>query len=238
MRTTTYDIIDTPHPRDIKRPPIYKESHSFVQPLRLVTSLRRLTRQKPGNGERVMLIPGWKSPQSVMFPLKVYLSKLGYSPKYWGIGFNNGQVERYRDILIEELLNENNSEKITLIGWSLGGVVAREVARSLPKKVAGVITYGTPVIGGPKYTIGAKSWGKEEAKRIIALTEELDHSSPITVPISTIFTKKDSIVNWSACIDHKSPNVTHYEVKSTHLSLGIDPEVWNIISNHLKEYAE
>ncbi len=233
-----YDIMDTPHPGEVKRAPIFKETHSLVQPLRLVSRLRRLTKTKPGNGERVVLLPGWKSPESVMFPLKAYLTRLGYAPEYWGIGFNNGEVERYRDILIEDLLNENHNQKVTLIGWSLGGVVAREVARSLPKKVAGVITYGTPVIGGPRYTIGAKAWGKEESKRIIKLLDELNYSSPITIPISSIFTKKDSIVNWSACIDHSSPNVKHYEVKSTHLSLGIDPEVWRIIANHLEEHAE
>ena len=237
MSAPAYDIIDTPHPSKIKRAPIFKESHSLIQPLRLVKSLRKLTKHKPGSGERVMLIPGWKSPETIMFPLKAYLHKLGYEPKYWGLGFNKGEVERYRDILIDELLAENTPQKITLVGWSLGGVVAREVARSLPNKVAGVITYGTPVIGGPKYTIGYKAWGKEESKRIIQLIEELDHSSPITVPISTIFTKKDSIVNWSACIDHKSPNVTHYAVKSTHFSLGIDPEVWQIVAKHLHNYA-
>ncbi len=233
-----YNIVDCPHPDETSRAMLLKESYSVVQPLRLVSRLHKLNKKDKGNGERIMLLPGWKAHDTVMFPLKTYLSRLGYKPEYWGLGFNNGYVEKYRDQLISRLSEEHNDEKITLIGWSLGGVVAREVARVLPHKVAGVVTYGTPVIGGPKYTIGAKAWGTEEAERIINLLESLESTDPISVPISAIFTKKDSIVNWSACIDHHSRYVSHYEVKSTHLSLGIDPEVWEIVADHLSAHAQ
>ena len=116
-------------------------------------------------------------------------------------------------------------------------MVAREIARELPDKIASVVTYGTPVIGGPKYTIGAKVWDKKETVRINALLDELNTNNPIQVPMSIIFTKKDSVVTWSACLDNVSENVQHYEVQSTHLSLGIDPKVWKIVRNHLQQYA-
>jgi len=173
-----------------------------------------------------------------MYPVKNFLNTLGYSAEYWGLGMNTGKIEAYRDQIVEQLKNEESKEKVTLIGWSLGGVVAREIARALPEKVSSVITYGTPVVGGPKHTIGAKFWGPKEIKRINKLQKELDKSNPIQVPISIIFTKKDSFVAWPACLDKVSKNVKHYEVNSTHLSLGIDPEVWKIIGHHMQENAD
>lgn len=236
MLSETIDLNNVPNPASIKRPGLINEFQSVWQPLRLISQYRNLTKKKIGNGERIMLLPGWKSHDTVMYPVKRFLKTLGFAPEYWGLGINHGYVEKYRDALIAKLEKENTNEKITLIGWSLGGTIAREIAREMPQKIAGVITYGSPVIGGPTYTIGAKVWDEKETTRIRNLIDEKDSIKPIQVPMSIIFTKKDSIVSWSACIDTKSQNVKHYEVNSTHLSLGIDPSVWKVIVNHLQEY--
>lgn len=230
-----YSIDNLPEPGQIKRPTFVHELKSIVQPIKLLTRFSKLTKNKIGNGEKVMLFPGWKSPESSMYPMKKFLTELGYSVSYWGLGFNNGRIEDYRDEIVQQLKEEESTEKITLIGWSLGGVIAREVARELPERIASVVTYGTPLIGGPKYTIGAKYWGEKEIERITALFDELNTNNPIQVPISIIFTKSDSFVSWSACLDHHSLNVQHYEVSSTHLSLGVDPQVWGIVAMHMLE---
>ncbi|MEM6766658.1 MAG: alpha/beta hydrolase [Bacteroidota bacterium] len=235
MKTQEYNISDSPAPTAVKRASFLYESLSFLQPARLLTQSMELVQAKRGNGQRIILMPGWKTNALSLYPLKGYLAALGYAPEDWGLGVNQGQVEQYRDKIAQQLADEEG--KITLIGWSLGGTVAREVARILPDKIGSVITFGTPVIGGPMYTIGENFWDKAETKRINALTEELNETHPIQVPMSIIFTKKDSIVNWAACLDKKSKNVRHYEVSSTHLSMGIDPHVWRIITDHLERYA-
>lgn len=235
MIVNEYSSTNAPHPQDVKRPSIFQEINSIFQPIRLLRQYSNLTKDKVGKGQRIILFPGWNSHETVMFPMKTFLSKLGYAPEYWGLGTNQGKIEAYRDEIVDRLKGERSTDKITLIGWSLGGVVAREIARELPDRIASVVTYGTPIIGGPKYTIGAKAWGEKEAQRINTLMEELDQTNPIEVPITIIFTKNDSFVSWSACLDHTSKNVTHYEVQSTHLSLGIDPEVWKIVATHLQE---
>lgn len=237
MNFKEYNINEAPEPDHIKRSIFFNEMKSIFQPLRLLTNYRKLTKAKIGNGQRVILFPGWKATATSMYPMKKFLSKIGYEVEYWGLGMNNGNIEKDRDRIVERLSNEANSEPVTLIGWSLGGLVAREIAREIPHKIASVVTYGTPVIDGPKYTIGAKFWSQEETKRIIELSRELNATKPIQVPMSIIFTKEDSIVNWAACLDNASENVTHYEVNSTHLSLGIDPEVWSIVAGHLQKYA-
>ena len=122
---------------------------------------------------------------------------------------------------------------VSLVGWSLGGVVAREVAREHPDAVRRLITYGTPVIGGPTFTVGADAYGADECARITQLTETLDRTRPITVPVTTIYTRRDGIVTWQACLDHASRDVEHVEVGSTHLGLGVDPDVWSVVATRL-----
>lgn len=236
ISSETFELHNIPNPSTIKRPSLFNEIQSMWQPLRLISQYRGLTRKKIGNGERIILLPGWKSHDTVMYPVKKFLAKLGYAPEYWGLGINHGHVEKYRDQLLTKLKQEASTEKVILIGWSLGGTIAREIAREMPEKVASVITYGSPVIGGPTHTIGAKAWDKKETARIRNLIEEKDLKNPIQVPMSIIFTKNDSIVSWSACIDKNSKNAKHYEVNSTHLSLGIDPSVWRVIANHLQTH--
>ena len=232
-----YNVVNSPTPDSVKRVGLGNEAYSLLQPVRLFSQAFSLTQAKRGNGQRIMLLPGIMTNALSMYPLKKYLSALGYSVEDWGLGINRGQVERYRDSLVKRFEDESDEQKITLIGWSLGGSVAREIARVIPAKVGSIITYGTPAIGGPAYTIGEAVWSKAETKRIHDLIQELDETNPIQVPISIMFTKKDSVVNWAACLDKKSINVKHYEVNSTHLSLGIDPSVWQIITNHLATYA-
>lgn len=235
MLIKEYDINQpAPTPADVKRPSLFKEIRGIIQPIRLLAAYPDLRKAEAGNGKRIMLFPGWKSHETVMFPVKTFLNRLGYTAQYWGLGLNNGYVEKYRDQIITQLEKEEHPEKITLIGWSLGGLIAREVAREIPHKISSVITYGTPAIGGPRYTAGVKVYEAKEVQRIIDLQRALDETNPIAIPLSIIFTKKDSIVNWSACIDRTSLDVKHYEVNSTHLSLGIDPTVWKIIVQELE----
>lgn len=188
-----------------------------------------------GNGEKIILIPGWKTGDKVMSPLKKYLQKTGYNADSWGLGVNNGNVEKYRDELILKIKKDYAKDKVTLIGWSLGGLVARETARLIQDKVTNIITFGTPIVGGPRYTIGSGSMDEHEIKRIENLTKELDKSNPIAIPICAIFTKNDNFVSWPACIDKINKQTKHYEVTSTHTGLGINHDVFSIIVQNLFE---
>ena len=195
-------------------------------------------RQAPrGDGEPVVDIPGWRAPEASGAPLRSFLRRIGYDAMPWGLGTNHGNPEADAERLSQTVLAtaESAGRPVSLIGWSLGGVIAREVARHEPDAVSRVITYGTPVIGGPTHTIGASSFGAEEAERITRLIEEVEKEKPITVPVTAIYTKRDGIVDWRACVDRHSLDVEHIEVASTHLGLGIDPDVWRIIADRLSD---
>ena len=204
----------------------------FARLLLKTPSLRQAPR---GKGEPVIDVPGWRAPERSGAPLRSYLRWLGYDSMPWGLGTNHGNPESDAEKLTRSVLAiaESTGKPVALVGWSLGGVIAREVARHEPGAVSRVVTYGTPVIGGPTHTIGASSYDAEESERITRMIEEVETENPIMVPVTAIYTKRDGIVDWRACIDRHSLEVEHIEVASTHLGLGIDPDVWRIIAARL-----
>ncbi|MCW2836845.1 MAG: hypothetical protein JWQ15_959 [Marmoricola sp.] len=107
---------------------------------------------------------------------------------------------------------DTSGSPVSLVGWSLGGVIAREVARRRPEAVRRVVTYGTPVVGGPRSTAVARAYGPEASTDAGAVADRLDAESPIRVPLTVVFSRRDGIVTWEACLD---------------------PDVWRIVADRL-----
>jgi pimeloyl-ACP methyl ester carboxylesterase len=200
---------------------------------RLLAALPGLSRLPRGHGEPVMLLPGFGAGDASNAVLNALLRYLGYRVHGWGLGLNRGNVE----VLLPKVearvraIRDHAGEPVRLVGWSLGGVLAREVARDAPDFVTRVITMGTPVVGGPKYTRVAAAYRTagvdvDEIERKI----EARYDVPIRVPVTAIYCKADGIVDWRACIDHRTPGIEHIEVKATHFSLGFDPKVLEIVA--------
>ena len=158
----------------------------------------------------VIDIPGWQAPEASGLPLRRYLSWLGYDARGWTFGKNLGDPARDAARLTESVtaITDESGRPVSLVGWSLGGVIAREVARRRPELVRRVITYGTPVVGGPI-------------------------QRPIKVPLTVVYSRRDGIVAWPACLDRTSPDVEHVEVRSTHVGMGVDPDVWAVVAERL-----
>jgi len=226
---------DAPRPVRLDRFGLWKEWRIAPELVRLGRAASALRRQPRGDGTPVILVPGWKAPEATMSPLRRYLAWLGWDARHWGLGRNRGRPEGDSDRLAQRVteLAQRAGRPVALVGWSLGGVVAREVARLVPGSVSQVITYGSPVVGGPTWTVGASSWGRQACERMARRIAELDATTPIRVPITAIFTRQDEIVSWPACIDRVSPEVRHFEVWSTHVGMGIDQAVWTVIATRL-----
>ena len=112
-----------------------------------------LSKAPKGNGQAVMLVPGYLADDYSMQPLGAYLKYLGYDVYYTELGRNMGKVNTDMMRLgdrVESISQGLDGAKVTLIGWSLGGVLTREVARLFPDVVQQVLTLGTPIVGGPK----------------------------------------------------------------------------------------
>ena len=123
---------------------------------------------------------------------------------------------------------------LRLVGWSLGGFLAREAAREVPQHVAHVITLGSPVLGGPKYTAMARFF-RAVGGDLDAIEKEIQdrEQTPIRTPITAIYTESDGVVDWRACIDRVSRHVEHVAVRSTHCGLGFTPDVLRIVAERL-----
>jgi pimeloyl-ACP methyl ester carboxylesterase len=211
------------------------EALAGIQVPRLLLGAPRLALAPRGDGGPVIDIPGWRAPESSMAPLRAYLRRLGHDARTWGFGTNLGNPQRDAERMSRRVadLSLENGRRVGLVGWSLGGVIAREVAREVPEHVACVITYGTPIIGGPMHTVAAGSYEPGFGDHVDEILDELNASRPIRVPILSIFSRRDGIVSWQACIDRASPQVRHVEVGSTHIGLGIDPDVWLLVAREL-----
>ncbi len=220
-----------------RRSRLLSEVATAVEPVRLVLRSPRLALAPRGNGRCTLLIPGWMAPELAMSPIGSYLRALGHDARGWGLGVNRGDVENLRDEVAEmaTTLADETGRPINLIGWSLGGIIAREVGRVAPDSVHRIVTYGSPVLGGPSHTVGASRVGVDECSRITELQEHLDENEPITVPVTSMFTRKDAAVDWRACIDRSSLDATTIEVDSTHVGMGIDPDVWITTARALAE---
>jgi len=213
------------------------EVGTVFQPFRLALGASTLRRAPRGDGRVAFVLPGWKAPEMSTAPVRTYLGNLGHDARSWGLGVNHGDVEAKRDEMIERVVAvaEDTGRPVNLIGWSLGGVVSREIARTVPEAVHRVVTYGTPAVGGPTFTAGHAAFGADECERITELQQVLDVTEPIRRPITAIFTRNDTVVDWRACIDRTSPSVRMVEVGSTHIGLGLDPDVWLVVAGALAD---
>lgn len=235
LNLAEYDITDSPAPSKLQPLGLINEWQSIFQVGRIALNYPSLVRKNSGMGQRIILLPGFLANASAMYPMKHFLNQIGYEAEDWGLGINLGNVEKYRNRMLQKLENEDSTEEVTLVGWSLGGVVAREVARMMPDRVSSVFTLGSP-LKGPEYTVvGTSIYGEETSQEIKSTLEELDRTDPIQVPMSIVFSKNDNVVSWPACLDTSSANAKHYEVTSTHFSMLIDPQVWKLLAVHLEE---
>jgi esterase/lipase len=195
-----------------------------------------------GDGRPMLLVPGYMASDYSMQPLGRYLKYLGYDVYYAELGRNTGHINK--DTLrlgqrIEALSAGLKHKDFTMIGWSLGGVLARETARHFPSLVREVITMGTPIIGGPKFTTIGKYYSrlKELDMEKLELYVHQRNSIGLKQPITSIYSKTDGVVGWQASIDSYNKQAKNVEVNSSHLGLGVHPQVWKIIANTLSAGA-
>lgn len=205
--------------------------------LHLAISLPTLLKEKLGKGQPIYVLPGYLTSDRSTFVLRKFLSWHGYTVYGWGLGINRGGSVQLIQKIASELTRifQKNQKPITLIGWSLGGFLAREVARDFPDLIEHVITLGTPHMGGPELTAFDRRKSKNKPTQKNKLLEQR-RKTPIRVPITSIYSKSDRVVAWQASHDtDKRHRVKHFEVNSSHAGLGFHPTVYKIILETLTD---
>jgi pimeloyl-ACP methyl ester carboxylesterase len=215
---------------------VFREARGFVELPRLLLRFPELARQPRGQGRPVLILPGYGAGDGSTAVLKNYLKLLGYRARGWGLGRNTGTVPELLPRVLKRVasLARRTEQKVHLIGWSLGGYIARELARERADLIERIITLGTPIIGGPKYTVVAESF-RRRGIDVDAIAAEIERRNEISLrtPVIAIYSRRDAVVAWQACIDPNATNVEHIEVRTTHLGFGFCPDVYRIIAQRL-----
>ena len=191
-----------------------------------------------GDGHPVMILPGFMTTKTSTTMLRDFIDKSGYTVYDWGMGRNLGKVE-YMDALIAsvEKMYARHGQKVSLIGWSLGGIFAREIAKARPDLIRQVITLGTPFrdITQPNniswlYTL--ISGGKDVRDTDLVILNNLPRPAP--VPTTAIYSKEDGIVPWRACLEDEDALHQNVQVHGSHIGLGVNQSVLWLIADRLK----
>lgn len=184
-----------------------------------------LGRLPKGDGHPVLVLPGFTGSDRSTLVIRGFLKRLGYYAHAWRLGRNWGPTDRIIDGLAERFagLTEQHGRKLSLIGHSLGGIYARELARRAPQRVRQVITLGSPVrwrrdsrsTVAPLYR-SLQGVHSERARSARPL--ETDHV-PTDVPLTAIFTRTDGVVDWQSCALTAGPHRECIEVRGSHTGL-------------------
>jgi alpha-beta hydrolase superfamily lysophospholipase len=197
--------------------------------------------QPEGDGHPVVVYPGLGGGAMTTSHLRKYLRSCGFAVHDWEAGVNTGPDGVFDDWLapLEERvreLHELHGRKVSLVGWSLGGIYAREIARRCPDIVRQVITLGTP--------FGALAHGNHAGTVFRILNRDRAHMPPELeariretppVPTTSIYSKTDGIVSWRGCVERKTALSESVEVHASHLGMSTHPHVLRIVANRLAQ---
>jgi pimeloyl-ACP methyl ester carboxylesterase len=197
---------------------------------------------KHGDGHPVVIFPGLATDGHAVATLREHCRALGYDAMDWGQGFNTGPRGDIDDWLqhlrlqMTVLLN-GRSQKATFVGWSLGGLYAREVAKLMAPHVRQVITIGTPFNAEADYTnVGWLFRLLSGADPIIDSELSQRLRTPPPMRTTAIYSRSDGVVAWQTCRHGKdSPRVHDVEVDSSHIGMGWNKEVLSAVADHLRQ---
>lgn len=203
----------------------------------------------PGEGKIVLLIPGFMAGDMTLLPMANFLARLGHRPVLSGIWSNSKCPRETLEHLGWRLENvrENLDGDIAVVGQSLGGLYARELAHRYPDCLDRVITLGSPIRSphshaNPAVEAVARGVATLRGKADGCLSESCQCGLAITdddyddeqVPTTVIFSRSDGVVHWESCVDSSgSELIENVEVMGSHCGMGLNADVYRIIAERL-----
>jgi pimeloyl-ACP methyl ester carboxylesterase len=216
------------------------ENLVFVEAVAAMPSLPLLAWAPRGDGHPVLVLPGFTASDNGTRFLRSVLRAKGYSVHGWGLGTNVGPHPRIVRGIQRRLLDLHgrHGRPVSLVGWSLGGVYARELARAYPDEVRQVVTLASPFRLRESDGSGAQQLYRRLAPRRDPFDgrREREHErGPIPVPTTSIYTRTDGVVRWHACIDEVGAEHENVEVRGTHAGLGLNASALLVVADRLSQ---
>lgn len=210
-----------------------------------------------GDGHPVLVLPGLAASDASTLALRSYLKDLGYESHGWDLGHNLGHHNTVEGDLLDRLLELHTRyrRKVSVIGWSLGGVFARELAKEAPHVVRLVISLGSPIAGCAKSTNAWRVYEAARGQRVggkCRLGGSPDANSAeaaeycglacggrgrqvLVVPSTSIYSRTDGVVAWESSRELDSDTTENIEIESSHCGLGHHPAALYAIADRLAQ---
>jgi pimeloyl-ACP methyl ester carboxylesterase len=195
-----------------------------------------------GDGHPVLVLPGFTTSDRSTAILRRYLAQKGYDAHEWQLGRNLGPKAIGHDAekLVARLraIYAATGRTVSLVGWSLGGVMARILARRAPDLVRQVISLGSPFAGSPRSTNVWRMYELLAGQRIDdprVASQLAEGILPPPVPSTAIYSREDGVVAWQCCLEPEGPQAENIQVRGSHCGLGVNPVVLYAIADRLAQ---
>jgi pimeloyl-ACP methyl ester carboxylesterase len=224
------------------------EARALLEMATLPWNLPMLARTPRGDGHPVLLLPGFMADEGTLVVLKLFLQNRGYEVQTWGFGRNVGFNSRHASALEQKIryMHHKSGRKVSLVGWSLGGMFAMHGAHEAPECVRSVITLGSP--------LSIDSAGSQSSALVKALYRLIAHpmgprahathlrakrlrqTMLLPMPISCLYSRSDGVVPpQEATIDGDPALHENIRVPGSHLGLGFNPIVLWVVADRLAQ---
>ena len=226
-------------------PPLWLEGRAGLEYAKLRRSpIYNGVGVKPGDGRPVMLIPGFLAGDRSMDVMRAWLRRNGYRPLHSGINLNIESSEVLVERLSLRLQAEfrANQRRVILVGQSRGGVLAFGLGGRFPDMVESVISLGSPLadpLDVHPSTMAAVHMARfmhavRRGPKNLDARFDAELQNPIRVPVTSLYSRSDGIVNWEACI---RPDADNIEVGGSHVGMGVNLKVYREIARILGRRA-
>jgi pimeloyl-ACP methyl ester carboxylesterase len=214
------------------------EGRALLELAALLSTYPFLRRAPRGDGHPVIVFPGFMASDFSTRALRRFLRDLGYATHGWNLGRNLGPTPEVTARMVERFddIRARYGRRVSLVGWSLGGIYARELARRSPDDVRQVITLASPFRDVDATNV--PSFLREIARRR-PLPDEAAHRrvlhAPLPMPTTAIYSRTDGIAAWQSCCVDEGPLSQNIEVASSHLGIGHHPVALLTIADRLAQ---
>lgn len=215
------------NPEDVSGPSVLRllaETQAVFEPLR--RTLRTFEIAVAANPRRVMLLPGFATHPIRMRYMARQLERAGHTVKRWGMGFNWGPTTERFDILEQRLVNlhARYDEPIYLVGWSLGGLFAREIAKRHPGRIAKVVTMGTPFSGSPRANNAWRAYQFVTGHRVDRPPIDAEIAKKPPVETVAFWSPRDGVISPRSACGRGGERDRAIALRCTHLGFAFSPE--------------
>lgn len=202
-----------------------------------LAALPLLRRVANGDGHSVIVFPGFLSGDLATMPLRGFLNDRGFEAHAWYSGFNlgprKGVISRSVDHLRE--VQQRSGRKVSLVGWSLGGIYAREIAKIAPDCVRCVVTLGSPFAGPGRATNAWRLYQLINGAADIAEDRFLGLRVAPPVPTTSLLSKTDGVVAWQASMQQPGGDTENIEITSSHMGMAMNPLALYAVADRLMQ---